>query len=275
MWRSLAFSVPDASLCCGSFVDNLFATGRDPSSAVAIREDAERTLKQHWRLEFGPDSKQVISACGNPDGLSDVGGYAALESMRCLGHHLSSSCSIARDWHETVKKVWGSYFCNAHEGLKRASLKAQMRFLNGSLKSVMGFKWSRWPFQKSYAQRVDRLQRTLIGCIRPVRPFAGESADAYFLRRGRVCGRIASEAGTWSACWARHVVTWDDHVTRNRDTGAWSKGIRDFHDASWLQRRRAELGSAHSWNRTGTRAQRGHPSTRWRDGVAQARLFLR
>ena len=277
VWHQLVFSLPGAAFCCGSFVDNIFSTGRDPESAVAILQDLEVDLKQHWRLELGPDSKQVVCACGYGSDLQDanVNGWAVLETMRCLGHHLSSSCSISKDWHETVKKVWGAYFCNAHAGLKRASLRAHMRFINSSLKSVIACRWSRWPWQKSYAGRVDRLQRHLIGCIRPVRPLAGEEPELYYRRRSRVCGQHAQNFGRWSSAWARSVLRWEDHVTRANDPGAWGKHIRDWHDLAWLQRRRFENGHSGSWSRTGTRAYRGHPAMRWSQGVIEASNYLR
>ena len=119
-------------------VDNLFSTGFDSHSAMAILKDAEQALLQHWRLHLGANSKMFVSAAPPQLGSMDLDEWKHLSHMRCLGHHLSSNSSIAIDFHATVKAVWGAYWRNAGESLRVAGDKVQARFMNSSLKSIAG-----------------------------------------------------------------------------------------------------------------------------------------
>ena len=186
--------------------------------------------------------------------------------MRCLGHHLSADSSIALGFRNTSNNVWAGYWRNAHEGLRQASFQAQAKFFNTSLRSVAGFRWSRWPWQRSYADRLDRLQRRLIACIRPVRPHPGENATHYFRRRNLTCNRVAERFGKWSQLWAQDVLK-----CRGNDPGSWALPLRTWHGRSWLQARRFENSQGGQWNRLCTRALRGHPAKRWHEGCADAR----
>ena len=107
-WEPLSFKASNFTFCLGTFVDNIFATGSDPLSAVAILQDAEVGLLQYWRLTLGVDSKLVLTADGHPDGSIDVADWKAVHAMRCLGHHLSADSSIAIDFRDTSKKVWAA-----------------------------------------------------------------------------------------------------------------------------------------------------------------------
>ena len=268
VWRQLAFRAPGVNCCLGTFVDNLFTAAHDPHSAVEILRDAEVELQQRWRLHFGEDSKLVMSA--REDLSVSIAGWKVMTSMRCLGHHLSGSCVIAKDFQLTTRAIWGAYWRSAGNGLRRASDRAQARFMNSSLKSVGGFRWSRWPWQKAYADRLDSLQRHIIGCIKPLRMDTGEDFDAYARRRRTHCERTALIWGKWSSLWASDVIKWDEHISRGNVPASWGLPLRQWHDSRWIQEQRL----AHH-GRTGTRAAAGHPATRWQDGVAAARAACR
>ena len=235
-------------------------------------KDAEQALLQHWRLQIGPDSKMVVSASPWPRSV-DIDEFKALSHMRCLGHHISSSCTIAADFQANIRAIWGAYWLNAGDSLRRAGEKKQARFMNSSLRSIAGFRWSRWPWQRSYADRLDGAQRHIIACMRPVRAIPGESLENYTRRRRLLCSQFAERWGKWSTLWARDVLSWDSHITRARDLQCWNKPLRDWHDGSWLQRQRVEH-SGRLRGRTGTRAGPGHPATRWQEGVVAARNYL-
>ena len=160
---------------------------------------------------------------------------------RCLGHFLSASASIAVDWNETVKKIWGAYWANSHAGLLRASRQAQDRFMKGSLKPVAAFRWSRWPWQRTYGKRLDKIQRALIGCMRPVCPQPGEEISIYHRRRHLLHSRAAEQQGRWSKLWAKNVINWENHVTRAHDSGIWSLPLHDWHGEQWLNFREHEM----------------------------------
>lgn len=273
-WRPLAFSSAGVPCCLGTFVDNLLTTGSDPLSAVAILRDAEQALIQRWRLHFGSDSKQFVAAVGCEQGRDDIDEWKAVLHMRCLGHHLSSTCSIAEDFRQTVKSVWRAYWANASASLRNCSDKAQARFMNSSLRTIAGFRWSRWPYQKSYADRLDCLQRHLISCMQPLVPQPGESQETYARRRRLKASGVARRWGRWSKLWAQDTVSWDSHISRGRDRACWNRSLRDWHGSAWLQAQRFENSSGGSWARTRTRSMPGHPATRWHKGIALAQRVL-
>ena len=193
--------------------------------------------------------------------------------MRCLGHHLSSNGTISHDFEQTVKSVWASFWKSYGEALKRGSDKAQRHFMRSSLQSIASFRWSRWPFQKVYAKKLDSLQRHLISCMRPTAPLTNEDASSYFRRRSLASGRVAESWGKWSLHWARDVMKWDAHITRANDKNNWAKPIRDWHAEGWLQAQRFEHSFGGTWGRTRTRSLPGHPATRWSEGVRAARAY--
>ena len=194
--------------------------------------------------------------------------------MRCLGHHLAASSNIAVDWHEAVRKIWAAFWANFCEGLRKASWKAQRRFMSTSLKTIAGFRWSRWPWQRSYADRLDRLQRVLLNRMRPIIANPGESFEGFRRRRTAICSQRARECGCWSELWRQDVINWDAHIDRARDPGRCTKLVRDWHGHGRLNERRFEHHYGDHWNKTGTRAVQGHPATRWSEGVLQARANL-
>ena len=156
-------------------------------------------------------------------------------------------------------------------GLRRASYKAQASFMTASLKSVAGFRCSRWPWQSAYADRLDSLQRHIIGCMRPLGMGEDEEFAAYARRRHVHCEQIASSWGKWSKSWALDVMKWNDHISRANDKAHWGKPLREWHGAQWLQDQRFANNRGNSWSRTGTRASAGRPATRWHEGIAAAK----
>ena len=265
----LAFTTPKRQICWGTFVDNLFPTGPESSSAVAILQDAEIALAQRWRLVFGADSKQVVPAIGADD-AADIAGWTVLDGMRCLGHNLSGSSTISKDFMDTVRKVWAAYWRNSSKALKTSSTRAKAKFMNNSLVPIASFRWSRWPWQKAYASRLDSLQRHVISCLCPTCPAPGEDISAYTRRRSAASSRLATEWGRWSQLWAKDVLKWDQHISRAHDPGTWNEPLRQWHGKKWLHKQRFEHSTGGTFGRTRTRASPGHPATRWEEGVALA-----
>ena len=195
-------------------------------------------------------------------------------SMRCLGHFLTENSSISIDFRETIRGIWSSFWRNCGQGLRRANEAAQANFMRASLRSIASFRWSRWPWQKKYADRLDSLQRHLVSCIRPVRPLPGERAEAYFKRRHVVSSRVVRQWGPWSQQWAQSCVRWNAHILRANDPSNWGLTLRHFHGDQWISQQRFENSSQSHWGRTRTRSFAGRPATRWHEGVQAARALL-
>ena len=191
--------------------------------------------------------------------------------MRCLGHFLTDSGSIAIDFHNAVGKMWGSFYANQHPALKKASLKGKQKFLTGCIRPVAAFRWTRWPFQSTYASRLDSVQTNMVGRLIDVTPNAQEDAQCYFRRRRHICRQIATSWGPWSSQWKRHVVTWGQHIERAHDSCLWSHKLIGWRGEGWLHERCVENSQDGALNRTATRLVAGRPATRWHEGFAAAK----
>jgi len=75
--------------------------------------------------------------------------------------------------------------------------------LCSSIQTIAEFCWSRWPYQKSYADRLDATQRKMLGTLFDFKPRNGEPYDAFVQRRHRETGRLATKCGRWSTKWAQ------------------------------------------------------------------------
>ena len=152
-------------------------------------------------------------------------------------------------------------------GLHNAPIANRLDLLDRCIKPMASFKWARWPWQKFFAQSIDRTQRLMIGKCIDIPMTSGEDTAEYSNRRRRVCASWAAARGRWSHAWARSVTTWHDHVLRGHDQLAWNRPVLDWQGLNWLEERR----QTYSLRRTGTRAGPGRPAVRWEEGAAEAR----
>ena len=132
---------------------------------------------------------------------------AVLATCKCLGHHIDSDAGIRSCFLHTSAAMWRAFFGNLSTGLLQASDRAKFRFLQASVKSVAAFRWARWPFQQSYAAKLDRTQRKMIGHLLQIRPQPDESVDEFVQRRHSITSRKARHMGFWSLPWAGSCVS--------------------------------------------------------------------
>ena len=159
-----------------------------------------------------------------------------------------------------------SFFANLDLGLRKASPTAKMRFLSACILPIARARWSRWPYQATYADRLDRMQRKMLSCLFGIRPREDEPIDAFQERRRQESSAMARGMGLWSSEWARSVCNWASHVDRDHDPFTWSKPLLGWRDSNWLFLRRL-MNSAINESRTRTRAGRGKIHRRWADGL--------
>ena len=163
-----------------------------------------------------------------------------------------------------------SFCANVNSGLLRASRPAKYRFLNSCVRTIASFRWPRWPFIKSYAAKLDALQRKFLTSLMQIKIKPDEPYDAFVQRRHISGGHLASACGRWSQCWANSVVSWDAHVQRAHDIDAWSHALVNWQPDAWLMLQRFLFSAGHE-SRTRTRAHHGHVQQRWDAGVSLAR----
>ena len=165
--------------------------------------------------------------------------------------------------------MWRACWGNLSKGFKTAPIRANLRFMQTSIKPIASFRWPRWPFQKGAADKIGGIQRKMLYILAGVRPRASETPAAYVQRRRSIAGGYVATVGKWSRDWARSLKSWHDHVERHHDPWAWSWPLLHWHDSDWLKRQR-EAASSVSESRTRTRVIRARPQRRWEEGLRDA-----
>jgi len=119
-------------------------------------------------------------------------------------------------------------------GLLRATKPAKYKFLNSCVRTIASFRWSRWPYTKTYGMKLDALQRKFLTALMQIKSKPGEPYDAFVQRRHITGGHLARACGRWSQAWASSVTSWDAHVPRAHDPSAWSHALLDLQPDAWL-----------------------------------------
>ena len=268
-WAEKAYSQNGCQCALASFVDNLLTAGPTPEAVISVLEDCSNELAAGWQLSIGADSKEIMP-CKEYRPLGQIPPeWQQQETFRTLGHRIDNDGGIASCFDETIGAMQRAFFGNLSRGVKHASAAAKFRFMRSSVQSIAQFRWARWPYQKSYAKRLDATQRKMLGILFDVKPNESEPYDAFVQRRHCETGRIASKCGRWSVAWAQGVIGWNDHMRRGHDPGAWSPKLLDWHDTTWLALRRL-LNSSGAESRTRTRAYRGPVHKRWQESLEDA-----
>ena len=253
-----------------TFVDILIVPSETPQTAVKLQELVAEYLSRHWRLHIGADSRELIACKGWQD-FSGIGPeWSIRTTMKTLGHTLAADCSIEPCFRETTSSMTKAFYGNVRLGLKRCSQSRKIKFLKTCILPIACSRWARWPWQKSYAQRLDKIQRQFIAVLFDIKAMPDEDYSMFVLRRRAVTQTIARDMGPWSVEWARGVMNWSAHVKRNHDSGSWIPRLLAWHDSVWLVLRRL-LHSSPGESRTRTRSFRGKVECRWEDGLVEAR----
>ena len=113
--------------------------------------------------------------------------------------------------------MWASFWANFKPSLRAASPKAKHHFTNSSIRSLGQFKWTRWPYQKSFASLLDKIQTHMLIVLFPTQPAVDEAKSDFFGRRSSNAGWLALRQGRWSCLWAEQVRRWHDHIQRGYD----------------------------------------------------------
>ena len=159
-----------------------------------------------------------------------------------------------------------SFLWKSQASLKKSSKSVKMRFMRTSVTSICKFRWPRWPYTCTLANKLDACQRRLLYSLFPITRNAEEDIYDFFSRRHCAAARLANSSGKWSSLWAQDVLSWHDHVHRKHDPNVWSHHILSWRGNDWLNLQRL-WHSAIGESRTRTRAGRGPVYRRWDEGV--------
>ena len=256
-----------------SWVDNYYAFGDSFHDAIHIAESFEAALLQSWGLLIKPSSRSIMSPQVPADDW-DSSKWPRVQHADVLGHLVAADCSPWPCWHRTRNAMWASYWRNCVGPESRPlSLNDRCKLMDRSVRPVLFFRNTRWPFTQQLAEEQNRLQRRMLSRFIQLERWSTEDEDSYYRRRMRFVAGIARERGAWGCEHAKRVVDWANHLSRPRNSSSLATMLFLWRDEGWLQQRRLDplIGGS---QRPGTRLGSGPVHRRWDEAVASARLFI-
>lgn len=186
--------------------------------------------------------------------------------MRVLGHQLDNDGSAKSCSEYAMSAMCKAFYANLRPSLQKASKETKLRFLCTSVRSISKFRWTRWPYTRTLADKLDACQRRFLYHLFPLSPHPQESMQDFFPRRHRAASRLACSSGKWSELWAEDVLRWHAHIHRKHDANSWSPCILAWRGHEWLSMQRM-WNSAFGESRTNTRVHRRHVHRCWEEGL--------
>ena len=180
------------------------------------------------------------------------------------------------DFDAAIRAAWRAFFANPASDLAKAGgNKRQWRLFQQTVVPSLAYRWSKWPPQKSFMNRLDGVQSNMIAALSNIARNPCEGIDSYMCRRGRAARGIAKKQGVWSSSWLQCAKAWHNHLQRHPESPAGM--VMSWHNKQWLQEQRAALlvkrrpkatglSLFASW--TGTRTSAGRPCVRFEEGCA-------
>ena len=172
--------------------------------------------------------------------------------------------------------MWGACWKNC-VGPKVSSLalRDRCRLLERSVKPVLSFRNTRWPWTKALADAQNRTLRRMLSYFIHIQRLPDEPLDRFHRRRMRKVSDTAKHYGEWGVEHARRVLAWADHLKRSRNKKSLASELFCWHDQHWLHARRLNPDVGSGVLRPGTRAAPGPVVKRWDEALAGAEFFVR
>ena len=269
-WQQFCIEVDSCVVTFASWVDNYYAFGYSASNAIAIAESFERALWDRWGLRVKPISRSLLTTDHEADDF-DSEKWPLLDVADILGHLVSSSSSAWPCFQRTKKQMWSAFWANCVGKQARGlSVTQRCRMMNRSVRPLLTFRNTRWPWTASLADAQSKLQRRMLRQFLPIERLPCESLEVFSIRRMRAAASLARQQGDWGVEHAKRVCTWSDHLERARNHSSLASLLYRWHSAEWLEERRLnpDLGGP---LRPGTRSQSGFVRARWDESVIKAR----
>jgi len=258
-----------------TYVDNVYVAGKSCFAVTSILDDASDFLLANWGLHFKASSQMVMAPLGCQDfDVTDESKWPLVDQMDVLGHCLQNDCGIEACFQRAFQNAWKAFFANCcSRDAARFPVSARINLIKRSVEPVLRFRWTRWPFRKDHANKLDSMQRKMLCIISGIKPNGVESAEAFIHRRGRSVARLQRSIGSWGNAWAKALLLWDEPLQKIENRHLWPAAVRRFLDPgnfdSWPSKLRGLLPPSQlALRRT---FNNGRPSTRNTPGFIQRR----
>lgn len=157
-----------------------------------------KAFLEEMGLQSGSESKEYITCKAYPCDVNVPSPWQRLTTLQCVGHHIDDDAGISSCFSACFAAMCQPFYSKLTSGLLRASEAARYRVLNSCVRTVASFRSSRWHYTKSYASKLDALQRKLLTTLMQVPRLLGEPYDAFVQRRHVIGGHFATKCGRWS-----------------------------------------------------------------------------
>ena len=279
-WESVSWNVrpdtyraitPTGVLTMSTYVDNVYVAAKSCYAASAILDDASMFLSAQWNLVFKPSSRLVMAPSGCQDvDVTDDSKWPVVSEMEVLGHRLQNDCGIEFCFRTTCQSAWKAFFANCCcKDASRLPATVKISILKRAVEPVLRFRWTRWPFRKDHARRLETIQKQMLCIVSGIRPDADEEPAQFVRRRGRAVGELQRQMGSWASTWAFALISWMQHLERPRNASLWSAMLKDLRDPTELDVRRAMYSG-----RPCTRIIPGFMQRRWFESLQLAREWI-
>ena len=269
-WAPLGVKTDTDLVLFAVWVDNYYAFGNSLHNAIHISESFEAKLLSDWGLTIKPSSRSVMSPV-NVLTEWDTIKWPRVEQSDVLGHLISSDASPWPCWRRTEKSMWNAFWANCVGPCARGlSVHHRCRLMNRSVRPVLQFRNTRWPFTKTLADHQNRVQREMLSHFLKVERTLGEELAVYNRRRMRLIANLARAQGSWGSDHAERILSWAAHLERPRNTHSLAAKLYAWHGPMWLQERRLQSGVM----RPATRISSGFLPKRWDESIQDARYYV-
>ena len=208
----------------------------------------------------------MLGTHGNRDLVPYDDSWSVLDAMTVLGHIIQPTGAINLDYDSTVRRMWQSFYANAGAtGNAKLPLHAKISLIKRATLPHLDAHAARWPFTRERA-------RWLAG---PIVAAHDRQLYRHRVRTRRHCRIVCEEKELRSRCHSTEngqmvrqmgeVVSWRDHLLRERNSWAWGAQLLAIRTPQELEGRRLVLGRVH------TRAVSGWCASRWCESVVIAK----
>ena len=272
-WRPLGVIIDSTAVTFASWVENYYTFGSSVSNAIAIAESFEDALLSEWGLLIKPSSRSVMSPGPNTHD-ADLEKWPSHDFTNILGHVITSNTSSWPCFQRTQKQMWASFWSNCvGKQARKLSLKQRCRMLDRSVRPLLFFRNTRWPWTETLAKAQSKLQRRMLVQFLSLERWPCEPLGVFCQRRMRAAATMANLQGDWGREHAKRICSWAEHLERPRNHSSLASILYRWHGADWLEDRRLnpDIGGP---LRPGTRAASGFFCVRWDESVLKARSAI-
>ena len=266
--RGLGFQ---KQISIGTWVDNAFVLSDSVNGATCLLNELEAYLSQQWALSIKPSSREFMAVWGAEDADESVDGYQNVKVFKALGHFVQYNGSVEICFKNAVNNAWRSFWGNVGKAhFKKFGVSIRLARIKRLVFPVVSYRFVRWPFSKTRAARLDRVQSEMTAIVLGIRKLEGETPQAYAHRRNTHVRNAIPCTDRWSTVWAQRILSWHRHVLRNSMSACWVSKIWHIMTPESLELRRRDNSSG----RPNVRCIPGWGALRWTECIVRAKNHI-